>query len=134
MPLTTATLSEISRAKMSGATGVYTLVGQLGGSLGIAIMQLIETRTQDSAYASLASGITLANQNVANLLHGMANQGAALANVAGLVMLNAETIAYNDVFRWCAVVFIVSIPSVLLLHPSRGAGAPTGNAARVSAA
>ncbi len=123
VPLTTATLSEISRAKMSGATGVYTLVGQLGGSLGIAIMQLIETRTQDTAYASLAAGITLANQNVANLLHGMANQGAALANVAGLVMLNAETIAYNDVFRWCAVVFIVSIPSVLLLHPSRNATA-----------
>ena len=116
VPVTTAMLGDISRAKMAGATGVSTLVRQLGGSLGIAILQLIETRDQDSAYATLASGITMANQSVANMLHGAANQSAALANVFGMVMLNAETIAYNDVFRLCAVVFVISIPSVLLLR------------------
>jgi DHA2 family multidrug resistance protein len=116
VPLTTATLGEISRAKMSGATGVYTLVRQLGGSLGIAILQLYETRRQDSAYAQLASGITMANQNVANVLHGLANQGGMLSNIFSMVMLNAETVAYNDVFRLCAIVFIVSVPSVFLLR------------------
>ena len=118
VPLTTATLSEVSRAKMAGATGVYTLVRQLGGSLGIAILQLVETRTQDSAYASLAAGVTMANQSVANLLHGAANQSAMLTNVFGMVMLNAEAVAYNDVFRLCAIVFLISIPSVLLLRPA----------------
>ena len=44
VPVTTAMLGDISRAKMAGATGVSTLVRQLGGSLGIAILQLIETR------------------------------------------------------------------------------------------
>jgi MFS transporter, DHA2 family, multidrug resistance protein len=122
VPLTTATLGEISRAKMSGATGVYTLVRQLGGSLGIAILQLYETRRQDSAYASLASGITLANQNVANLLHGVANQSATLSNVYNMVMLNAETVAYNDVFRLCAIVFLISLPSVLLLRGNNAGG------------
>jgi DHA2 family multidrug resistance protein len=116
VPLTTATLGEISRAKMSGATGVYTLVRQLGGSLGIAILQLYETRRQDSAYAQLASGITMANQNVANMLHGVANQSGMLTNIFSMVMLNAETVAYNDVFRLCAIVFIVSVPSVFLLR------------------
>jgi DHA2 family multidrug resistance protein len=119
VPLTTATLGEISRAKMSGATGVYTLVRQLGGSLGIAILQLYETRRQDSAYAQLASGITMANQNVANMLHGLANQSGMLANIFSMVMLNAETVAYNDVFRLCAIVFIVSVPSVFLLRSSK---------------
>jgi DHA2 family multidrug resistance protein len=116
VPLTTATLGEISRAKMSGATGVYTLVRQLGGSLGIAILQLYETRRQDSAYAQLASGITMANQNVANMLHGVANQSGMLTNIFSMVMLNAETVAYNDVFRLCAIVFIISVPSVFLLR------------------
>jgi len=124
VPLTTATLGEISRAKMSGATGVYTLVRQLGGSLGIAILQLYETRRQDSAYASLASGITMTNQNVANLLHGVANQSATLSNVFNLVMLNAETVAYNDVFRLCAIIFLISLPSVLLLRGSKPGGTP----------
>ncbi len=109
---------------MSGATGVSTLVRQLGGSLGIAILQLIETRDQDSAYASLASGITLANHSVANMLQGAANQSAQLANVFGMVMLNAETIAYNEVFRVCAIVFIISIPTVLLLKSPHGSGGP----------
>jgi DHA2 family multidrug resistance protein len=128
VPLTTATLGDISRAKMSGATGVSTLVRQLGGSLGIAILQLIETRDQDSAYATLASGVTMANQNVANMMHGVANQSAMLTNIWSMVMLNAETIAYNDVFRVCAIVFLISIPTVLLLkspHGSGGAPEPT---------
>jgi MFS transporter, DHA2 family, multidrug resistance protein len=125
VPLTTATLGEISRAKMSGATGVYTLVRQLGGSLGIAILQLYETRRQDSAYASIASGITMANQNVANMLHGVADTSGMLTNVFSMVMLNAETVAYNDVFRLCVVIFIISVPSVFLLRSSKpAAGAP----------
>jgi MFS transporter, DHA2 family, multidrug resistance protein len=122
VPLTTATLGDISRAKMSGATGVSTLVRQLGGSLGIAILQLIETRDQDSAYASLASGVTMANQNVAYMMHGIANQSAQLTNIWSMVMLNAETIAYNDVFRVCAIVFLISIPTVLLLKSPHGSG------------
>ena len=127
VPLTTATLGEISRAKMANATGVYTLIRQLGGSLGIAILQLVETRREDSAYATLASGITMANQNVANALHGVANQGAMLSNIAGMVMLNAETVAYNDVFRLCALVFLISLPTVLLLRggkPATSGGPP----------
>jgi DHA2 family multidrug resistance protein len=124
VPLTTATLSEISRAKMAGATGVYTLVRQLGGSLGIAILQLVETRSQDGAYASLASGVTMANQNLANMLHGAADQGAMLAGVFASAMLNAEAIAYNDVFRLCAIVFLISLPSVLLLRGNHSSEIP----------
>ena len=125
VPLTTATLSTISREKMANATGVYTLVRQLGGSLGIAILQLVETRREDSAYATLASGVTMANQNVANALHGVANQTGMLSNIWSMVRLNAETVAYNDVFRLCAIVFIVALPTVLLL---KGGKPETGGA------
>ncbi len=124
VPLTTATLGEISRAKMSNATGVYTLVRQLGGSLGIAILQLVETRRQDSAYATLASGVTMANQNVANAMHAHGDQGAFLSNIFGSVMLNAETVAYNDVFRICALVFLVALPSVFLMRGIHRDGSP----------
>jgi DHA2 family multidrug resistance protein len=115
VPLTTMTLGGISREKMSGATGVYTLIRQLGGSLGIAILQLYETRREDSAYATLAQGITGANTAVANALHGAANQAQMLNNVYGMVVANATAVAYNDVFRLCAVVFVVSLPTILLL-------------------
>jgi DHA2 family multidrug resistance protein len=128
VPLTTATLSDIPREKMSNATGVYTLVRQLGGSLGIAILQFVETRRQDAAYATLSSGVTAANHNVASLLHGAANPAQQLTNIYNQVMLNAETVAYNDVFRICAIVFICSIPSVFLLR-GRSKAAPATEAA-----
>jgi DHA2 family multidrug resistance protein len=125
VPLTTLTLSSITREKMSGATGVYTLIRQLGGSLGIAILQVYETRREDSAYAVLAGGITSANTTAANLMHGAANPMAMLTNMWNLVTANAQAVAYNDVFRLCAVVFVISLPTVLLLGkpPSNKAGA-----------
>jgi len=115
VPLTTLTLSSISREKMSGATGVYTLIRQLGGSLGIAILQVYETRREDSAYAVLAGGITSANHTMAGLMHGAANGTQMLTNVWNLVTANAQAVAYNDVFRLCAIVFVISLPTVLLL-------------------
>jgi DHA2 family multidrug resistance protein len=129
VPLTTLTLSSISREKMSGATGVYTLIRQLGGSLGIAILQVYETRREDSAYAVLASGVTSANQTMANLMHGAASRAQMLDNVWNLVTANAQAVAYNDVFRLCAVVFVISLPTVLLLGKPPSTKAPPPAAA-----
>ena len=123
VPMTTATLSGISRAKMANASGVYTLVRQLGGSLGIAILQLIQIRRQDTAYAALASGVTSANPNVNNLLQNSANPSQQLVGLWQHVMLNAEAIAYNQTFELCAIVFLCSLPMVFMLRPTTGAGA-----------
>jgi DHA2 family multidrug resistance protein len=124
VPLTNATLGNIARAQISNAAGVYTLLRQLGGSLGIAIMQFVETRREDGAYATLASSVTMANRNVAHLLHAAPHQQTlTLAEIYNLVGLNAETVAYNDVFRMCAIVFLASVPFTLLF---RGRAAPAG--------
>ncbi|MBV9408445.1 MAG: MFS transporter, partial [Candidatus Eremiobacteraeota bacterium] len=122
VPLSTATLSEIAREKMAGATGIYTLVRQLGGSLGIAILQLLQTRYQDNAYATLAAGVTPSNpadQHYINDLHGSAMQ------LYSMVMTNATVISYDIVLRLCAVVFVLSVPLVLLLRWNRAPGGPS---------
>jgi DHA2 family multidrug resistance protein len=126
VPLTNTTLGDIARSKLSNAAGVYTLLRQLGGSLGIAILQFTETRREDAAYATLASGVTMANRNIAHLLHGAPNQTLMLARVFNQTTLNAETVAYNGVFRMCTVIFICAVPFCLLL---RGNTAPTASAA-----
>lgn len=119
VPLTTATLAGISRAEMAGATGVYTLVRQLGGSLGIAILQFVETRYQDAAYAGLAAQVRLGNPNVATLVQSSPNASVVLSQLYAQVMANAETIAYNNIFRLCAIIFLISVPSVLLLQKAK---------------
>jgi DHA2 family multidrug resistance protein len=124
VPLTTATLAEIARERMANATGIYTLVRQLGGSLGIAILQFLQTRYQDSAYARLASGVTAANPAVSNFLRDLHGSAAQLYS---MVMLNATVISYDVVLRLCGIVFVVSAPLVLLLSGRRAPG-PAGDA------
>jgi DHA2 family multidrug resistance protein len=112
VPLTTATLGDVVREKMSNATGIYTLVRQLGGSLGIAILQFMQTRYQDQAYAGLASGITASNPNVEQYLRDMHGTAAQLYS---MVMENATVISYDAILRLCAVIFVLTIPLVLFL-------------------
>jgi len=112
VPLSTATLGEITRDRMANATGIYTLLRQLGGSLGIAILQFLQQRNEDNAYAALASSVTPANPAVStyiNDLHGTATQ------LWQMVMLNATVISYDGVLRLCGVIFVLSVPLVFLL-------------------
>ena len=85
VPLTTATLAGVPRARMSNATGLYTLVRQLGGGFGIAILQFMQQRSEDGHYAALASGVTAANPAVSAMLHGAADVPAHLRQLAGIV-------------------------------------------------
>jgi MFS transporter, DHA2 family, multidrug resistance protein len=126
VPLTTAALGDIVREKMSNATGIYTLVRQLGGSLGIAILQLLQTRNQDNAYAVLASGVTAANPNVDRFLRDLHGSAAQLYS---MVMLNATVISYDAVLRICSIVFLATIPMVALLKWRRGPAAQPGKPA-----
>jgi MFS transporter, DHA2 family, multidrug resistance protein len=129
VPLTTVTLSAISNAKMANATGLYTLVRQLGGSLGIAILELLQTRRQDFAQQTLASGVTLANPAVSSMLNGAANRTQALIALAGSVEQNAIVLSYDYVFRICAIVFVLSIPLVFMLSSTRKSNAAAAAAA-----
>jgi DHA2 family multidrug resistance protein len=121
VPLTTSALSEISRAAMSNATGLYTLVRQLGGSLGIALLELILTRREDSAQQSFASNVTLHNTMISQMMHAAKDPMQALQQVAGMVDTSATVVAYDYVFQFCAIVFALSIPTVLLLKKPKAA-------------
>ena len=128
VPLTTAALAGISRSAMSNATGLYTLVRQLGGSLGIAILELLQTRREDYAQAIFAANVTLAHGPVAQMLQGAQNQSQALATLGSMVVANATVVSYDYVFRVCAIVFALSIPSVMLLAKSKPSPATEAHA------
>ncbi len=129
VPLTTVALSGIPRAAMGNATGLYTLVRQLGGSLGIALLELIETRREDIAQSVYASSVTLSSGPVAAMLASAPSRAGALSQLAGMVDQNATVVAYDYVFRFCAIVFLISIPTVFLLAKPRAvAAAPEAHA------
>ena len=115
VPLTTASLAGISRSAMSNATGLYTLVRQRGGSLGIALLELLQTRREDFAQQIFAASVTLSNGNVATMVHGARDRAQGLRELGGIVVQNATVVSYDYIFRFCAIVFFISIPTVFLL-------------------
>jgi DHA2 family multidrug resistance protein len=128
VPLTTATLGGITNAKMANATGLYTLLRQLGGSLGIALLEVIIERRQDSVQQALASGVTMTNPAVQNFMQQAHDKTHALAQLAQQVEINAATLAYDYAFRFCAILFAISILSVFLLNKGKAAGGPAAAA------
>jgi MFS transporter, DHA2 family, multidrug resistance protein len=106
VPLTTISLSEVPVPELAGATGVFTLLRQLGGSLGIAILTTLLTHQTAVAWNVLASGVTQ-------------TQGYSTAALTQIVAQQSAMIAYNYLFRLTAIIFVLSTPLVFLIHRPR---------------
>jgi MFS transporter, DHA2 family, multidrug resistance protein len=110
VPLTTVSLNDVPIHEMAGATGVYTLLRQLGGSFGIAILTTMLTHQSAVAWNVLASGVTS--------LHGQ-SPGALTQMVAE----QSSMIAYDYLFRVCAIVFVLVTPLVFFIGKRKTAPA-----------
>jgi DHA2 family multidrug resistance protein len=102
------------------ATGVYNLIRNIGGSVGISVAFTLLDRYGQVNHASLAQRITPYNAAL-----GASPMGADLSNTHNLAMLNslvsrqAAMISYNDDFKLMMVLSLLAIPIVLLLRKPR---------------
>jgi MFS transporter, DHA2 family, multidrug resistance protein len=103
VPLTTISLSDVPVPKLAGATGVFTLLRQLGGSLGIAILTTMLTHQTAVSWNELASGVTQTH-------------GYSVGQLTQMVGQQAAMIAYNYLFRVTAIVFVLSTPLIFLIR------------------
>ncbi len=106
VPLTTISLSDVPVPKLAGATGVFTLLRQLGGSLGIAILTTLLTHETAVAWNVLASGVTQTH-------------GYSVGTLTQMVAQQSSMIAYDYLFRVTAIVFVLSTPLVFLIKRPR---------------
>ena len=112
VPLSTTSLGDIPISEMAGATGVYTLVRQLGGSFGIAILTTLLVHQTAVAWNVLASGVTQTH-------------GYSVGALTSMVAQQSSMIAYNYLFRVTAIVFLLAAPLVLFMKVKpRASGAP----------
>jgi len=102
VPLSTVSLGDIPNPEMAGATGVYTLVRQIGGSFGIAILTTLLVHQTAVAWNVLASGVTQTH-------------GYSIGALTSMVAQQSAMIAYNYLFRITAIVFALSAPLVLFI-------------------
>jgi DHA2 family multidrug resistance protein len=125
--LSTAALSSIERPKVTAATGLYNVVRQVFGSIGISLAATELARGVDQNKAVLADHVSMYDPTTRNWLAavtaGMQAKGAdaltagrqALAMLNGQMVRQAAVLAYNHIFVIIATLFAVSVPLVLLL-------------------
>ena len=129
--LSTAALSTIEKPLLIAATGLYSVVRQVFGSIGIAAAATLLTRGENWNRALLVKNITV-NRNVTNellrnlssyfYLLGIDQTGAehrAAKVVEGIVMRQSSMLAFNHVYFLVAVLFLISIPLVFLIKDDR---------------
>jgi DHA2 family multidrug resistance protein len=131
VPLTTVTMSLIVREEMGNATSLFNLMRNLGGSVGIATIATMLSRSTQAQYNILGTHITPYDTGVTMLLDQMRGAflakgmdvttatRAAYAAVSGMVSQQAVMVAFVQLFRILAVIFAVVIPLVIVMRRPR---------------
>jgi DHA2 family multidrug resistance protein len=133
--LSTAALSTISRARMTEAAGLYNVVRQVMGSVGIAIAATTLDTSAVRYHALLsedAGASRMGSAWVSGLTSAMESKGAdhytatqqAMHIMDNLIGRQASVLAYNHVFLLVTSLFVIGLPLVLLLRR----GAPSAEA------
>src|SRR5215467_8653805 len=132
VPLSTTTMAFLKNEEIGNASGLYNLLRNIGGSIGISIVNTIVARHEQLHRNQLAAQLTAGRVEVqgaiANMQHYLGAQGAspttALDQAYGLVGANLNSQArlwsYVDDFRYMALMCFGFIPIVFLLKKSVG--------------
>ncbi len=126
--LSTAALAPIAKRNMTSASGLYNVVRQVFGSVGIALSATQLTSAQDR-YRSLLSAHVTPYRDVAvhwlrMVTAAMSASGSdaatarlqALKLINGTVLAQATALAYNRAFFLVAILFLACFPLVFLLR------------------
>ncbi len=132
VPLSTTTMGTLSNEQIGNASGLYNLLRNVGGSIGISVVNTIVARHQQMHRSELAHSLSAGNpavQQQLSALQGIIRStnaaGPVLASrsayklLEGTLSSQARLWAYVDDFRYMAVVCFACIPVVLLLKRAK---------------
>jgi MFS transporter, DHA2 family, multidrug resistance protein len=136
VPLSTTTMAFLKNEEIGNASGLYNLLRNIGGSVGISVVNTIVARHEqlhrNELAASLSAGRVEVQEAISGVQRYLGAQGAspttALDQAYGLVnqTLNAQSRlwSYVDDFRYMALVCFACVPIVFLLKKSVGRAPP----------
>ncbi len=139
VPLTTVALSSIERHKLADATGLNSLIRQIGGSIGLAIFATLLSRYITVARASMSAHIIAGRPEVTQRLNmisaAMVRGGSdpttahqqATRILGGLVTAQASVLSFEKLFLLAGILFLVILPLLFFLKtPEKTAAKPAG--------
>jgi DHA2 family multidrug resistance protein len=131
VPLTTAALSNVPRHRLADATGLNSLLRQVGASIGLAVFATLLSRWGSHARAALVSHISIDRPEVqarlAQLTQGFQARGfdpvsareTALRALDGTVTRQAMVISFEQVLLLTGICFLAVLPLLFFLKVNR---------------
>ncbi|SNT72541.1 DHA2 family efflux MFS transporter permease subunit [Paracoccus seriniphilus] len=133
VPINNLALGTLPPSKMKGASGLYNLMRNLGGAVGLAVINTVLSDRSSLHYARLSEAVTWSNDEAlrqlsllaANLTaHGLNGTTGALQQMAARVEAQATVMSFIDVFVLISLLFASLAFASLLMKPpaARGGG------------
>jgi MFS transporter, DHA2 family, multidrug resistance protein len=135
VPINNLALGTLPPERLKNASGLFNLTRNLGGAVGLAIINTLLSQRSDFHYARLAEHVTWSNPEAMRQIdmmaandtaHGLAGTTAAISQMAGRVLQQATVMSFVDVFYLFSLLFVVLAGLTLLAQKpaERAAAAP----------
>lgn len=118
VPLAAATFTTLAPVLRNEGTAMFSLIRNIGSSIGISVVTALLTRNTQIMHARLAENIT----PYFNPWHAPPPTNAATAAMVNhTVTSQAAMIAYNNDFKMMLILTLFAVPAVLLLRTAKNA-------------
>jgi DHA2 family multidrug resistance protein len=119
VPLSALAFATLPVAKRTEAASIFSLIRNIGSSIGIAVVESMLTQNSQISHASLAAQITPFNSALQSPVAQQfwnTHTGAGLAALNQEITRQASMISYNDDYKMMMIVALASMPLLLLLR------------------
>jgi DHA2 family multidrug resistance protein len=139
VPLTTIAMDAIPRERMGYATSLFSLMRNIGGSIGIALTSTMLARHTQSTTSLFGANVTATDPTSQSLFLQLRSAfmaagsdivtatDRAYAAVFGMVQRQASIVSFVGLFQLLGIIFLAVIPLVILMKRPRSG--PSGAAA-----
>ncbi|WP_395683993.1 DHA2 family efflux MFS transporter permease subunit [Dokdonella sp.] len=124
VPISTVAYSTLPMSARTEAAGIFSLMRNIGSSVGISVVMTLLSRNTQLNHAEIASRLTPFGDNAAQIAATVGHSAGGLAALNGEVTRQASGIAFLNDFWLMMVMTLAAIPLLLLLRPVRHAMAP----------
>jgi DHA2 family multidrug resistance protein len=137
VPINNLALGTLKPDRIKNASGLFNLTRNLGGAVGLAIINTILTNRTTLHYERLAESVNWNNpgavDQVNNLTqnfnsHGLDGASIAIKQIGGMVQQQAYVLSFIDVFLILTALFaVLSVCAMLMRKPGAAAGGGGGH-------
>src|ERR1700712_4981647 len=123
VPLSALSFSTLTPELRADGTATYSLMRNIGRSIGISIVQTLITRGTQVAHADLAANVSIFNPAMQSMLATGSRVDIAMMDAS--INQQASMIAYLNDFKLMFVATLLVVPLLLLIRPMRSTASET---------